>query len=61
MCKEIYVLLLEQYGGHGNVGNGTIHKHKRILNLGAVKQNATIKQCQIHLFPVYSVNVQEAK
>jgi hypothetical protein len=25
MCKEIYVILLEQYGGHGNVGNGEYH------------------------------------
>ena len=25
MCKEIYVILLEQYGGHGNVGNGKYH------------------------------------
>jgi len=39
----------------------TIYKHKHILNFGAVKQNAAIKQCQIHLFPVYNVNVQEAK
>ena len=39
----------------------TIHKHKHIMNLEAVKHNAAIKQCQIHLFPVYNVNVQEAK
>jgi hypothetical protein len=35
----------------------SVHKHKHILNLGAVKQNEAIKQCQIHLFPIYNVNV----
>lgn len=39
----------------------TIHKHKHILNLGAVRQNAAIKQCQSRMFPVYNVSVQEAK
>lgn len=38
-----------------------VHKHKHILNLGAVKQNAAIKQGHIHIFPVYNVNVQAAK